>query len=217
VARLTGKGTNLLYGIRPDIARRLLKVNAPIRDLRFNLLASALYQDTFGKYLTTLLRYGDRNSMAHSREVRLPFCDHRIAELVFSLPPWYLMGEVQTKRILREAMCGILPEKIRTRWSKQGFRPPQDLWFQGSLLEKVREIIEDPSFKRSPIWVASWWRKVLKRIQNGEGYLGWTLWQPLMMEAWKRCFVDRLRKGPRVAVNGEGPGYCDAKWHSIRN
>jgi asparagine synthase (glutamine-hydrolysing) len=200
VARLTGKGTDLLYGIRPDIARRLLKVNAPIRDLRFNPLASALYQDTFGKYLTTLLRYGDRNSMAHSREVRLPFCDHRIAELVFSLPPSYLMGDVQTKRILREGMRGILPEKIRTRWNKQGFRPPQDLWFQGALLEKVREIIEDPSFKRSPIWVASWWRKVLKRIQNGEGHLGWTLWQPFMMEGWRRHFVERLKKEPRVSA-----------------
>ena len=200
IARLTGKGTNLLYGIKPYIARRLLKVNAPIRDFRFNTLASALYQDTFIMSLHTLLRYGDRNSMAHSREVRLPFCDHRIAELVFSLPPWYLMGEVQTKRILRESMRGILPEKIRTRWNKQGFRPPQDLWFKGSLLEKVREIIEDPSFERSPIWVASWWRKVLKRIQNGEGYLGWTLWQPLMMEGWRRHFVERLKNEPRVSA-----------------
>jgi len=93
-------------------------------------LANALEQDSFGRCLTTLLRYGDRNSMAHSREVRLPFCDHRIAEFVFRLPPHLLMGEVQTKRLLRESMHGILPEGIRTRWNKQGFRPPQDLWLQ---------------------------------------------------------------------------------------
>lgn len=194
VAGLTGKGTNMLFGMRRDVAERLRQVNAAQQDHRFNPLASALYQDTFGKYLTTLLRYGDRNSMAHSSEVRLPFCDHRIAEFVFSLPSWYLMGNAQTKRILRESMRGILQEKVRTRWNKQGFRPPQDLWFRGPLFEMAREIIESREFEQSGIWSHRWWRNVLKRIQNGEGHLGWSLWQPLMMEAWRRYFVGRVRE-----------------------
>ena len=82
---------------------------------------SALYQDSFHHNLTTLLRYGDRNSMAHSREVRLPFCDHRIAEFVLKLPPSMLMGHTQTKRLLRESMSGLIPTEIQQRWNKQGF------------------------------------------------------------------------------------------------
>jgi asparagine synthase (glutamine-hydrolysing) len=192
VARLTGKGTNLLYGIRLDVANRLKEANELVQDRRFNPLTNALYQDSFGKYLTTLLRYGDRNSMAHSREVRLPFCDYRLAEFVFSLPSWYLMGGIQTKRILRESMRGILPEKIRLRWRKQGFLPPQHVWFRGALLHKVRSIIEEPGFERSSIWLGAWWRKLLRRIEDGDSHLGWALWQPLMMEAWKRYFVTRI-------------------------
>ena len=102
------------------------------------------------------------------------------------------MGNAQTKRVLRESIRGILQEKVRTRWNKQGFRPPQDLWFRGTLFEMAREIIESREFEQSGIWSHRWWRKVLKRIQNGEGHLGWTLWPPVMMEAWRRCFVERV-------------------------
>ncbi len=193
IASTTGTGTSFLYGLDPEIASRLAKINAPGRDLRFNPLSSILYQDSFGKYLTTLLRYGDRNSMAHSREVRLPFCDHRLAELILSLPPHYLMGEVQTKRMLRESMRGILPEKIRGRWNKQGFRPPQETWFQGVLLKMAEEIVNDSAFRQSGLWNVRWWRSVLKRIQAGNAHLGWVLWHPIMLESWKRHFVARVK------------------------
>ncbi len=200
IATRLGAGTNLLFGIRRQVASRLNKVNAPIRDKRFNPLASTLYQDSFGRFLTTLLRYGDRNSMAHSREVRLPFCDHRIAEFVLSLPPTYLMGGVQTKRLLRNSMRGVLPEKIRQRWNKQGFLPPQDRWFQGGLLETAKDIIYDAEFQNSELWNAKWWQSALRRFRNGNSQLGWVLWAPLMTESWKKYFIRRLQRQERFSV-----------------
>ena len=186
-------GTNMLYGLKPDAAQRVAKETQRGRVEGFHALGSALYQDTFGMYLTTLLRYGDRNSMAHSREVRLPFCDYRLAELALSLPPGYLMGEAQTKRLLRESMRGILPEVVRTRWNKQGFRPPQETWFQGPLLALVEDLLHARPFLESPYWDASWWHKALKRLKRGETQLGWALWQPFIGEAWKREFVGRIQ------------------------
>lgn len=187
-----GIGTNLLYGLNPAVARRVAQENQRGRVERFHALGSALYQDSYGMYLTTLLRYGDRNSMAHSREVRLPFCDHRLAELVLSLPPQHLMGEAQTKRLLRESMRGILPEEVRTRWNKQGFRPPQETWFQGPLLAMAEDLLHSRSFCESDYWDAPWWHRVLERLKKGETQLGWTLWQPFIGEAWKREFVGRV-------------------------
>jgi asparagine synthase (glutamine-hydrolysing) len=122
----------------------------------------------------------------------LPFCDHRLADLALSLPPGHLLGGVQTKRLLRESMRGILPETIRTRWNKQGFRPPQETWFQGSLLAMAEDLLYSRSFCESAYWDAPWWHKVLERIKRGEGQLGWTLWQPFIGEAWKREFIGRL-------------------------
>jgi asparagine synthase (glutamine-hydrolysing) len=200
LAGYSGSGTSFLFGVNLDFANELAKVNASCRDTRFNALAGVLYQDSFGKFLTTLLRYGDRNSMAHSREVRLPFCDHRLAELVLSLPPHYLMGEVQTKRMLRESMRGILPENIRTRWNKQGFRPPQETWFQGALLKMAEEIINDSGFKQSGVWNVRWWRSALTRVKAGHPNLGWVLWHPLMMESWKRDFVAKVKIHSESAI-----------------
>lgn len=189
-----GMGTSLLYGLTPGTAQRVSTQNALARKPGFDPLANALEQDSFGGYLTTLLRYGDRNSMAHSREVRLPFCDHRIAEFVFRLPPHLLMGEVQTKRLLRESMRGILPESIRTRWNKQGFRPPQDQWFaSGALLAMARETLGSRRFAESDTWVAGWWAKALDRVAQGELGLGWTIWAPLMVEWWKEHFLEPLK------------------------
>lgn len=186
-------GTSLLYGLRPEVAARIRAENALPRKAGFNALANALEQASFGRFLTTLLRYGDRNSMAHSREVRLPFCDHRIAEFVFRLPPHLVMGEAQTKRLLRESMRGILPEGIRTRWNKQGFRPPQDLWFHSeAFLKLVRETLATKSFQESGYWIPDWWDRALTRLSQGQLGLGWNLWQPMMIELWRTHFLQRL-------------------------
>jgi asparagine synthase (glutamine-hydrolysing) len=80
-----------------------------------------LRQQTLRGGMRSLLRYEDRNAMAHSIESRVPFLDHRLVEFVFSLPAEARVRGAETKRILREAMKGVLPEPIRTRRDKIGF------------------------------------------------------------------------------------------------
>ena len=72
-----------------------------------------------------LLRYADRNSMAHSREVRLPFLQHDLVEFVFSLPSGMKIKDGFTKWILRRSMEQILPGNICWRKDKIGYEPPQ--------------------------------------------------------------------------------------------
>jgi asparagine synthase (glutamine-hydrolysing) len=129
--------------------------------------------------------------MAHSREVRLPFCDHRLSEFVLSLPPELIMGDVQTKRPIREGLREFMPEAIATRWNKQGFRPPQDLWFTSpAFLGLMQDTLTSASFRQSPIWDQKWWLKVLDRVRAGEIALGWDLWQPFIHEMWKQHFLS---------------------------
>jgi len=186
-------GTNLLFGLRAGVARSVAQDNALTRRVGFHALSSVLLQESFGRGLTTLLRYGDRNSMAHSREVRLPFCDHRLAEFVFRLPPHLFMGEVQTKRLLRESMRGILPEGVRTRWNKQGFLPPQDLWFTSpEFLQRVEDAITAACSRVDSPWLSNWWASALDRVLAGQPSLGWVLWQPFIIEQWRQDFLQPL-------------------------
>ena len=89
--------------------------------------------DTMSASLPKLLRYEDRNSMAHSIEARLPFLDHRLVEFTIGLWDQHKIVGGDTKRVLRRAMNGYLPEGVRQRRDKIGFATPQNDWFRGSL------------------------------------------------------------------------------------
>jgi asparagine synthase (glutamine-hydrolysing) len=94
-------------------------------------LRKLLWWNTTRQGLVELLRYADRNSMAHSREVRLPFLDHHLVEFVFKLPDRLLMRNGWTKWILREAFREYVPEEITWRADKLGYMPPQAKWLGG--------------------------------------------------------------------------------------
>lgn len=106
----------------------------PIYPREFRKLSSLrklLWWNTTREGLVELLRYADRNSMAHSREVRLPFLDHNLVEFVFKLPDRFLVRDGWTKWIAREAFRDFVPQEISNRVDKLGYMPPQDRWLQG--------------------------------------------------------------------------------------
>lgn len=91
-------------------------------------LNQSLFHSTYERGLQELLRYADRNSMAHSREVRLPFLNHDLVDFIFSLPSSYKIHEGWTKWIMRKASNQILPQEICWRKDKIGYEPPQENW-----------------------------------------------------------------------------------------
>ncbi|MBX9634350.1 MAG: asparagine synthase (glutamine-hydrolyzing), partial [Magnetospirillum sp.] len=189
LAHVTGKGSDLAFGLNPDLVPKQ-------RPKPMQSLHQALRRDALGGFLGTLLRYGDRNSMAHSVEVRLPFTDHRLFEFAQGLSPRLLMGDAQTKRLLRQAMAGILPDKVRNRWRKQGFLPPHAAWLQGGLIGAAQAAVAecDPVF-----WNRGWWRATLARFQAGDTSLATGLWKVLATEAWRRHFLGPASAQPKYA------------------
>lgn len=101
-------------------------------------LDSLLFYNTFQFGLEELLHYADRNSMAHSREVRLPFLYHELVEFVFTLSPGHKIRNGFTKWVLRKSMEASLPAGIVWRKDKIGYEPPQQQWMQH---ETMREMI----------------------------------------------------------------------------
>ncbi|MCX7521046.1 asparagine synthase (glutamine-hydrolyzing) [Microbacterium sp. STN6] len=79
--------------------------------------------------LPALLRHGDRNSMRFSIESRVPFLDRELVAVALSLPEDYLVGpDGESKRILRRAMRGIVPDEVLDRRDKIGFATPESSW-----------------------------------------------------------------------------------------
>ncbi|MGL6266716.1 MAG: asparagine synthetase B family protein, partial [Chitinophagaceae bacterium] len=99
-------------------------------------LNDILYYDTCMGGLQTLLRYADRNAMAHGIEVRLPFLQHELVTFIFSLPPGLKFKNGFSKWILRESYRSALPVEISGRKGKTGFEPPQKNWMQDEAVQE---------------------------------------------------------------------------------
>lgn len=97
-----------------------------LNDFLHNLLRVTL--------LPTLLHTEDINSMAFSIESRVPFLDHRLVDLSFRMPTEHKVFHGETKRVLRAAMRGIVPDQILDRRDKTGFITPGHIkWLRGQL------------------------------------------------------------------------------------
>jgi asparagine synthase (glutamine-hydrolysing) len=140
--------------------------------------------------LPELLRYEDRNSMAHSLEARVPFLDYRLAELLFSLRGHELIERGKTKAVLRRALGDLLPATVRDRVDKLGFVTPEARFLRGALGELAQDVFASQSFRERG-WVdATAARKRLDRHRRGALNAGFELWRALNLELWARRFVD---------------------------
>ena len=86
-----------------------------------------------------LLRDADQMSMAHALEVRVPFLDYRLVELVMGIPDQYKIAN-SPKKLLVDSMGDLLPPEIVNR-PKMGFTFPWQKWMQNELKSFCEERI----------------------------------------------------------------------------
>jgi len=115
------------------VKRKILHQDMPYNHLS---LKTELKKHTLSAGLKELLRYADRNAMAHSREIRLPFLSHKLVDFVFKLPDNYKLKSGWTKFILRKSMEPILPKEICWRVDKVGYEPPQSDWLKSDFFQQ---------------------------------------------------------------------------------
>ncbi|MFD2206847.1 asparagine synthase (glutamine-hydrolyzing) [Kiloniella antarctica] len=113
-------------------------------------LEEALEGDLSNFNLPGLLRYEDRNSMAHSLESRVPFLTPTIVDFSSSLPPEYLIDRNGCdKAVLRAALRALVPDEILDRKDKIGFQTPETNWFK-ELSPWINQVLTSDSFQRMP-------------------------------------------------------------------
>ena len=141
---------------------------------QFYSLNERLYYSSFKQGLQELLRYADRNSMAHSREVRLPFLYHELVEFLFSLPAQMKINDGWTKWIMRYSFETALPAEICWRKDKIGYEPPQKSWMESeSVKNKITEAKQ--KLKEQGILSKQIDNKLIKSTKNIEN-TNWRLW-----------------------------------------
>ena len=94
-------------------------------------------------FMQTLLDRKDRMSMYHGLEVRVPFCDYRIAEYLYGVP-WELKDyQGREKGLLRVAMEGMLPDEVLWR-KKSPYPKTWDPNYLKIVSDRLRDLLQSP-------------------------------------------------------------------------
>lgn len=147
-------------------------------------------------FMQTLLDRKDRMSMYNGLEVRVPFCDYRIAEYMYSVP-WEIKDlKGREKGLLRTAMEGILPDSIL--WRKKS---PYPKTHNPAYFETVKNILRDiMSNSNAPVFEIMY-KKALEGLLNtdrSEPWYGQLMTTPqtiayiIMLNYWMKKFSVKI-------------------------
>lgn len=98
----------------------------------------------FDWFMQTLLDRNDRMCMAHGLDVRVPFCDYRIAEYMYSVPWSFKDHGGREKGLLRYAMRGLLPDEVLYR-KKSPYPKTYDPKYLEIVSKMLEDVIRDPN------------------------------------------------------------------------
>jgi len=132
-----------------------------------SLLRNRMFNEMFHESVPVILHEDDLNAMYFSIENRSPYLDRHLFEFCNTIPSRHLIQDGRAKSILRDAMKGIMPERIRINRRKVGFNAPifsfldihdqvvKDYLLNKSLIfhhvqhEKIENLIKKPDLPNS--------------------------------------------------------------------
>ena len=191
-------------------------------------LKRRLLQDLTRFSLPPLLRYEDRNSMAHSVESRVPWLDRELVATVLDLPDRAIIAAGWNRALLREAFQGTLPEMIRRRRWKVGFTTPESRWLFARRAV-FQSLFASPAFQARPYWDGAAIADAFRAAAAGRRDASLFFWRVINVELWLRVFFsgdrpvappaeDFTRGGDAWAAAQAGPAALAAltKYHPNR-
>ena len=130
-----------------------------------------------------LLPKVDRMSMAHSLEVRVPYLDNEVADLVLALPGRLKQSLRRDKILLREVASGLLPKAGSLR-RKRGFEVPIGAWLRGPLRPALTDLLSPPNLAGPGVLRASEVSRLVDEHLAGDHDHGRALWSLMVLSRW---------------------------------
>jgi asparagine synthase (glutamine-hydrolysing) len=139
-----------------------------------------------------LLLMADRMSMAHSLELRAPFCDHALLEASLALPPAVKLRGGRLKAVLKAAFADVLPPAVLAQ-PKRGFMIPLARWLRHDLRELMEDLLAPAQVRARGLFEPAMVTRLVAEHLGGQGAHSDRLWTLMMTELWLRRYCDRHR------------------------
>jgi asparagine synthase (glutamine-hydrolysing) len=163
-------------------------------------------RDTDGPFLDQLLKLQfddwlqdnlllrqDKNTMAHSLELRCPFLDHRIIELAFQMPRRMKIRGTIDKWAERELGKQWLPRE-NTQRSKNPFYFPLEYFHQSqSIQELIRMTLDPERVRRRGLFDPTAVTHLVDQMETGEFLYLKQVMSLVILELWQMIFIDKQR------------------------
>jgi asparagine synthase (glutamine-hydrolysing) len=182
VSGLSAQARYIVYSSRHCYLKEIPPLPKHLQDFSrcsLDIFALQVLENTSSN-LPALLRYEDKNSMAHSIETRLPFLDYRMLETSLSLPGEYKLNDGWTKWILRNSMVGKMPDSVVWRKNKFGFEAPEKQWLMRHLQTMQRVVGASPILQKTCDM-----GRLMKMFPNMDMRSQWRLYSTAM---WEKIF-----------------------------
>jgi asparagine synthase (glutamine-hydrolysing) len=141
-------------------------------------------------YLTDdLLAMADRMSMAHSLELRAPFCDHRVIEESLKIPPSVKLPGFRLKGLLKKAFADTLPPEVLSH-RKQGFMIPLGRWLRTDLRNTMDDLLSPSQIRTRGLFRPEAVQALREEHLSGRRNHCDRLWTLMMLELWMREYLD---------------------------
>jgi len=137
-----------------------------------------------------LLVMADRMSMAHSLELRGPFCDHRLIETSLAIAPSVKLPGFRLKGLLKAAYADVLPPAVLTH-RKQGFMIPLAGWLRTDLRPLLDDLLSPEQVRARGLFRVEAVERLKAEHAASRRSHADRLWTLMMAELWLREYLDR--------------------------
>lgn len=160
-----------------------------IQESRTDVLSRQINHLYLRTYLMDdILTKVDRASMHNGLEVRAPFLDSKVVELVNTFPKEFKQRGMRTKYILKKMMNGKLPRSIIDR-PKKGFGLPLAKWLVGDLKNLCNEVLSHENIASSGLFDWEHVRRLKDAHFNKKANNYKQIWTLMVFQMWhKRWF-----------------------------
>jgi asparagine synthase (glutamine-hydrolysing) len=173
------------YRMRKEYLTRYVSQDGSINGILRNDMHLVLTNDMLTKV--------DMMSMANSLEVRVPFLDHDVVNLVFSMAENFKIDQHQRKKILKDAFREMLPAELYHR-PKQGFEVPLLSWFRKELKDTIlNDWLNSEYIEHQNIFNLKVINNLKKRLfSSNPGEIHAQIWSIAVFQYWYKKYHEEI-------------------------
>ncbi|HEY5707640.1 MAG TPA: asparagine synthase (glutamine-hydrolyzing) [Terrimicrobiaceae bacterium] len=132
----------------------------------------------------------DKNTMAHSLEIRLPFLDHNLIELAFRVPPRLKNNGLRDKIIERKIAAKLLPRQVTHRKKNPFFLPMEFFFAHPQIRRLIADTLNENQVRKRGYFEPAYVKNLLGLMETREFIYLKQVMALVILELWHKIFID---------------------------